>query len=60
MGHEELKKRTRGDRRCAPLCRTARKGFFYWEVSAIGCTRKETETDGTQGAGRQSRPSSSQ
>ncbi|UQT39106.1 phage terminase small subunit P27 family [Acidaminococcus intestini] len=34
------------------------QGLFYWEVSAIGCTRKKTEADGAQGAGRQSRPSS--
>nr|DAH95663.1 MAG TPA: hypothetical protein [Caudoviricetes sp.]DAM80962.1 MAG TPA: hypothetical protein [Caudoviricetes sp.]DAN06131.1 MAG TPA: hypothetical protein [Caudoviricetes sp.]DAP16969.1 MAG TPA: hypothetical protein [Caudoviricetes sp.]DAP43026.1 MAG TPA: hypothetical protein [Caudoviricetes sp.] len=29
-------------------------------MSAIGCTRKKTEADGAQGAGRQSRPSSPQ
>lgn len=22
------------------------QGLFYWEVSAIGCTRKKTEADG--------------
>jgi len=53
-------RKIRGDRSCGILCCTARKGFFYWEVSVIGCTRKETETDSTQGAGRKSRPSTAQ
>nr|DAZ60016.1 MAG TPA: hypothetical protein [Caudoviricetes sp.] len=29
-------------------------------MSALGCTRKETETDSTQGARRKSRPSAAQ